>query len=68
MNSKIEDGNEDDCKPAAKIKSQDDDDVSDSEEEPSKKNMLEAFKTLSLRINTFQLQFSVAKGFLLFYL
>ena len=31
-----EDGNEDDCKPAARIKSQDDD-VSDYDEEPSKK-------------------------------
>ena len=32
-----EDGNADDCKPTARVKSQDDDDFSDYEEEPSKK-------------------------------
>ena len=32
-----EDGNENDCKPAARVKSQDDDDVSDYQEEPRKK-------------------------------
>ena len=51
INSKVEeeerqdeDGDEDDCKPAARVKGQDDDDVSEYEDEPSKKKgMKESF-------------------------